>query len=325
MTATEADQSRKAPAEAAQDGRQEPTGQADSADTAEAPQGRGLPQLSKAIGVLFGSTTVLSAIMFYFGWSRAYYFYDYFGVESSLLGLTTRDYLQLSVDGLFVPLAFVACAALAVLWGWSQLASWAVGQGWSAVAVRAVPIAGAVLLLNGLSGIVVATPLNTPLAVAPLCLGAGAVLVISGLRRHRAVHGAATPDAAAIAEWAVVFVFVALSLFWLANDYSAAVGRSRAQQLVRELPGFPHTTIYSEKSLGLTISGIREIRCADPNGAYGFRYDGLNLILQSSDQYLLLPTDWSRADGVAVLLPRTTSLRLEFAPADSSAELPATC
>src|SRR4051812_23035606 len=211
--------------------------------------------------------------MFYFGWSRAYYFYDYFGVESSLLGLTTRDYLQLSVDGLFVPLAVAACVTLAALGVRSRLTAWPVPRRWSAAAGRAVPIAGALLLLNGLSGIVVGTPLNSRLAVAPLCLGAGAVLLIAGLRRNRARSAVTTPDAIAVAEWAVVFVLAGLSLFWAANDYSAAVGRSRAQQLVTQLPDFPRTTLYSEKRLGLAHSGIVEVRCADPRGTYGFRYD----------------------------------------------------
>lgn len=299
--------------------------EAAAARAAEATPGRGLPQLSRAIGVLLGSTTVLSAIMFYFGWSRAYYFYDYFGVESSLLGLTTQDYLHLSVDGLFVPLAIVAGATLAVLWGWSKLVDWAARHGRSAVVARGVPIAGAVLLLNGLSRIVEPTPLNTPLGVAPVCLGGGAVLLITALRSHRARTGAAAPDGVSVAEWAVVFAFVGLSVFWAANDYSAAVGGSRAAELESQLPGFPRTTLYSEKRLGLAHGSIQEIRCADPRGAYGYRYDGFTLILQSGDQYLLLPADWHPEDGLAVLLPRTASIRLEFTPAGSSAEPSPTC
>jgi hypothetical protein len=298
----------------------------DAASTDEKPPlGRGLPQTSKAIGVLLGSTTVLSAIMYYFGWSRAYYFYDYFGVESSLLGLTTTDYLQLSVDGLFVPLAIAACVTLAVLWAWSGLGNWASRHGASASVANGLYIVGGLLLLNGLSGIVVDTPMTTPLAVAPICVGVGAVLIISGGRRRRAGASVTTPEGVAIAEWSVLFAFIGLSLFWVANDYSAAVGQSRAQQLVSQLPSFPDTTLYSEKSLGLARPGIQEIRCRDSRGTYGFRYDGLKLILMSGGQYLLLPTDWSRTDGIAVLLPHTNSIRLEFGPAGSSAERSKMC
>ena len=52
---------------------------------------------------------------------------------------------------------------------------------------------------------------------------------------------------------------------------------------------------------------------------YRFRYDGLKLILESGDQYVFLPAKWSPTDGVAVLLPRNDSVRLEFFPSSAVA------
>jgi hypothetical protein len=73
--------------------------------------------------------------------------------------------------------------------------------------------------------------------------------------------------------------------------------------------------VYSAKSLSLNAPGVRETRCQDPDAAYRFRYDGLKLVLQSGDQYLFLPAGWSPRDGVAILMPRSDSLRLELVPA----------
>jgi hypothetical protein len=57
-----------------------------------------------------------------------------------------------------------------------------------------------------------------------------------------------------------------------------------------------------------------------------FRYDGLKLLPQSGDQYLLLPGTWSRRNGVAILIPRNDFLRLELVPASARAtERPPTC
>jgi hypothetical protein len=295
--------------------------------TAPAPErpGRGLPQLNKALGVLLGWTTVLTAIMFYFGWSWAYWFYMYFGVDSSLLGLTTRDYVQISVDGLFVPLAVIAGLALAVLWGWSRLSAWGTRHGRSRAVAIGLPVAGALLLLNGLSAILVSTPMNRRLGIAPICLAAGAVALVSAVRRHRAGTGAKAPDGVAVAEWAVVFVLAGLGVFWAVNDYSASVGQSRAQQFVREMPGLPDATLFSEKSMGLAHTGIREVRCTDPKATYGYRYDGLKLVLRSGDEYLLLPSNWSTRRGVAVLLPRTDAIRLEFTAPGAARRAAATC
>ena len=127
------------------------------------------------------------------------------------------------------------------------------------------------------------------------------------------------PGWLAIVEWAAVFILVGLSLFWAANDYSAAVGRSRAREFVAELPLYPSAVVYSERSLALHAPGVREVRCRDPEAAYRFRYDGLKLVLQSGNQYLFLPQAWAPADGVAILMPRNDTVRLEFRPASAVA------
>jgi hypothetical protein len=49
--------------------------------------------------------------------------------------------------------------------------------------------------------------------------------------------------------------------------------------------------------------------------AYRFRYEGLYLVLQSSDKYLFLPAGGTHTNGTAILLPGNESLRLEFSPA----------
>src|SRR6266545_5733561 len=85
------------------------------------PPTAGLPQLTRILGTIVAPTTLLTSLLFYFGWSHAYWFFDYFGVNSTLLGLTTRDYVQRSLDGLFVPLTVVACAGLLALWGHTML------------------------------------------------------------------------------------------------------------------------------------------------------------------------------------------------------------
>ncbi|MFI6595908.1 hypothetical protein ACIBHX_06650 [Nonomuraea sp. NPDC050536] len=265
------------------------------------------------VGAVAAPTTLLTAVLFYFGWSHAYWFYDYFGVDSALLGLSTQDYLQLSVDGLFVPLTVAACAGLAVLWIRALLRDRRIPA--SRLLVPAMTGCGLLLTANGVSRIFTETFLNRGLAVAPLTLAAGVLLLVYAA--HLKVANA-RPQWVSILEWTVVFVLVGLSLFWAANDYSAAVGRSRAQQFVAELPTYPNVTIYSARSLSLNIPGVRQSHCQDPDAAFRYRYDGLKLVLRSANQYLFLPQGWSRETGVAILLPRSDSLRLEFTPAPAS-------
>ena len=77
----------------------------------------------KVAGSILGPATVLTALMFYFGLLHAFWFFGTFGVDYSVFDLTTRDYLTRSADGLFVPLAAVAGAGLAVLWGYRLLSA----------------------------------------------------------------------------------------------------------------------------------------------------------------------------------------------------------
>jgi hypothetical protein len=286
----------------------------------------GISQLARLVAAVVAPTTLLTSLLFYFGWSRAFWFYDYFGVHSTLLGLTSQDYVQQSLDGLFVPLVVTACAALVALWAHSLVRA-RIGAGASSRLPRALVavLAGGGLLLAvaGLWSVVGVTVLSRHLATAPASLAVGVVLLVYAAHLWRATRGDAVAGSRAgwmaVAEWAAVFVLVGLSLFWAANDYSAAVGRSRAEQFVAELPLYPSAVVYSERSLNLRVPGVREVRCQDQEGAYRFRYDGLKLVLQSGSQYLFLPEGWTPGDGVAILLPRTDGLRLEFLPVSASA------
>jgi hypothetical protein len=87
-----------------------------------------------------------------------------------------------------------------------------------------------------------------------------------------------------------------------------------AQGLAADLPAQSDVVLYSEKSQSLQGPGVREVTCQNPNATYRFRYDGLKLVPQSGNQYLLLPAGWTPAEGAAMLIPRTEAIRLEFSP-----------
>jgi hypothetical protein len=302
-------------------------------EQAAEPLTSGLPQLARLLGTVVAPTTLLTSLLFYFGWSHAYYFYDYFGVNSTLLGLTTRDYVQRAVDGLFLPMMVVAGVGLLALWAHSLLRA-RLDEGPHRRLLRlvaAIAAVGLVLAVGGFWSVFVATRLRRYLygTAAPLSLALGVLLLVYAVQVWRSVAGGRRvpgPAWGRVAEWAAVFVLVGLSLFWAANNYSVAVGRQRAYQMVLDLPREPGVVLFSERSLSLAAPGVREVRCKDPQAGYRFRYDGLRLLPQSGDQYMLLPATWSRRNGVTILIPRNDSLRLELVPASvRAAARPATC
>lgn len=282
----------------------------------EPPPAYGVRSLGRGLSAVVAPTSLVSGLLYYFGWAHAYWFYDYFGVDSTVLGFGTVDYLMRSMDALFVPMTLTATAGLAALWGHSLLRARLDAGARPPVLRVVVPglaAIGVLMILAGLWSMVASTFLNAYLALAPLCLALGVVALVYVLRLRRLL-GPVPSAVLPMLEWAVVFVIVGLSLFWAATDYAYAVGRGRARQLVRELPSYPPVTVYSARSLSLDVPGITETRCREPQAAYQVRYDGFRLLPRSGNQYLLLPARWDPATGVAVVLPRTDSVRLEFAP-----------
>jgi hypothetical protein len=301
-------------------------GSGDARPATSAEPSSGLPpQVARILGAVVAPVTFLSALLYYFGWSHAYWFCNYFGVNSTVLRFTTTDYLMRSVDALFVPMTVVGAAAAAAAWGHSLLHSRLVGGSRPRMLTRILPamaIAGGALFLGGFISVLTPTVLTGRLVgvAAPLCLGGGVLLLVYAAHLRRLIAsprraGGDNRGWATVVEWLVVFALVGLSLFWAATDYSAAVGTARAMDFVARMSSYPDVVLYSERNLSLVAPGVRETRCRDAQAAYRFRYDGLKLVLESGGQYFFLPAGWTRASGAAILLPQDSSIRLEFSPA----------
>ncbi|MGH3825216.1 MAG: hypothetical protein ACRDRA_20615 [Pseudonocardiaceae bacterium] len=284
----------------------------------------GAPDLLTILESVVAPVTALTALMYYFGLLHAYWFLQTFGVEYTVMGFTTYDYLLRSADGLFVPIAVVAGTGLAVAWTYGPLAA-RIPPAPRRTVLRVGPHvalgAGSLLLVGAIIGVVRPRTWYPVVGLPGLALALGVLAVNAAVRMYRArtlAERAALRGTPAFWEWAAVFLLVNIGLFWAAADYSAAVGGQRGADVVAALPGWPDVVLYSERALNLSAPGVRDTICADPESAYRYRYDGLKLILQSGDQYLFLPEGWTPNGGSALVMPRTDALRLDFATAGTA-------
>jgi hypothetical protein len=282
-----------------------------------------LPRALKIVGAVVAPTTLLTGLLFYFGRIYANQSFAYFGVNFTALDLTVSDYLIRSADGLIVPLLVVAFLVVVALL-LQQLLQSLPTTGWRTTARVIAPVA----LLAGLVlvGLALVDVMGEPLfATHPETRGVlftvGVIALAYGVHTVRQLiverhpeRRAKRPVLMAVGEWATLFVLVGVGLFWAAGSYAGAVGTSRAQQIEASLSTFPAVTVFSEKKLSLRAPGVLETPCST-GSAYLFRYEGLTLILQSGNQYLLLPINWKHDSGTAFLLPRGDGLRIEFSPA----------
>jgi hypothetical protein len=296
-----------------------PVAEEDESLPEEEPQGLPQRRVLGVIGSIIAPTTVLTALLFYFGMLHAHWFFDYFGVNYTVLGLTTQDFLIRSADGLFVPLTALAAVTLVGLWGFRSADRWLPERARRALRWAAGPAAaatGTALVLVAVVAIIIPEAFASTLGLPGLCLALGVALLsaVSPLLRLRTPDAdhRSVPPAVAIGEWAASFVLVSVGLFWAAGDYSAAVGTGRGMAVAAGLSRSADVVLFSEKSLRIESPGVVESTCTGHDLAFGFRYSGLKLVMQAGDRYVLLPARWSRADGAALVVPRTDAIRLEF-------------
>jgi hypothetical protein len=277
----------------------------------------------RLIGSLIAPTTVLTALLWYFGRTLAISLLGYLGVDGSVLAFTTQDYLVRSADALFVPVTLAAGLTLAGLWTDRILRRWVSDRIWQLLLRVLLPVslvAGAVLVAISLDGMRRPDRYAAQVGLPGLCLAAGVVLLDVGFRAVRGRPGAgqeataaAIPAPVRIAGWVATFVLVTVGLFWATHDYAAAVGTGRGEAIEAALPTMPDAVLYSAKRLALGVPGVHETQCRDPQAAYRYRYDGMKLVIMSGDQYLFLPGTWTYQDGVSAVVRRDVGLRLEFA------------
>lgn len=230
-----------------------------------------------------------------------------------------------SVDAFVVPLTVAVGLSLIVIAADRRLLqSDRAGGQWSLrVAEGLATVVGLVLLVIGMAYVVGASLIPGDVIPAlSLAIGALSLPYAATLRRRRVGSGAPAATAA-LAVWVATFVLVGVGLFLAIGDYSARVGTGRAQATVTKLAGSPSVILFSTRGLALTYTGAQETVCPGIEGTYRYRYDGLKLILQSGNTYMLIPERWSPANGQAILLPRQDGVRLDYSAPGSAVPPPA--
>ncbi|MFD4958921.1 hypothetical protein [Microbacterium sp. NPDC058389] len=275
----------------------------------------------KTIGSVVAPITLITALMFYFGLQHAHSYFHYFGVNHTVMGLTTQDYLIRSADGLFVPLTVLAAAVLLSLWT-LRLVTGLVPAEKKAAAYRIgalfAVLLGASAATIAIIGLLQPTRFERASAVPGLSLCAGVLLLALASNlysRGGSARRSATAGWVGIVEWGALFVAVSIGLFWSVTNYSASVGELRAFRTADELEKQPDVLLYSRDRLSVPGATAHERACSPPESSelsYRYRYERLKLVLASDQSYLLLPTNWPAGGGIAIVLPRTESVRLEF-------------
>ncbi|MGY1616435.1 hypothetical protein ACI797_06770 [Geodermatophilus sp. SYSU D00691] len=278
--------------------------------------GRALELLS----VVVPPTTLITALLFWFGFELVDARAGYFGLGTGTLGFSTTDYLIRGVEAGVVPLIvlfFAVLTCVAVDAGAHRL----VDRWGAATTVRrgvgVVVFCGVLLAATGAFGVFRALP--PPLdwyLLPPTLLATGSLLAAYAAQWLRPREAPITR--AAQTSMIAVGGLVVVSLFWAASLYADALGRGRAQLLATSLRAQPSVTVYSERPLAIDPAvTTTEWLDSGEDGRYRYRYDRFRLLIRSDGKYFLLPEDWAPATGRVVVLRDGPDIRVEFAPGGS--------
>ncbi|WP_028050364.1 hypothetical protein [Cellulomonas sp. URHD0024] len=289
-----------------------------------APAGRTLPQWLSTATQIAAPITLISTLLFYFGYVYTKSQYAYFGVDVDTIGLTPRDYVMRSPQPLLVPLLVLVVLSVAAVALHGRLRAeaderrllpegdahirrvarrWVIGSsavlGLGLVLLLAYAWWGAWLYLS---------------LVSACLIGVGAGVCASALPF-------ATTKAPGVV--AGLWVLVVAAAFWAVSITAEWSGRGQAQSVARNLDQLPAVILDSPADLHLrnTVAAPEDLcwlsgNAPDPDCAAltdepRYRYRGLRLLVQGPSAMFLVPTQWSPS-ATTLMVPRDSDARLQF-------------
>ncbi|WP_406031943.1 hypothetical protein OG801_26015 [Nocardioides sp. NBC_00163] len=250
--------------------------------------------------------TVISGVLFYFGYVAARAQYDYFGLDVDVIGLSTRAYVMRSPQPLLTPMLVLVLGGVAVV----ALHHWVRRQStepWFGRLVTIVLGVGLVLLAAGtllLAGFSIVGGWAYYALVTPVLLGGGAALVAYALRLR---GGRLEP------RIVLLWVGVAACVIWATATTAQWTGRGLAMEQARNLRSLPSVVLDTRERLHVpATAGVEEVVRPDAGeDDYRFRYWKLRLLIQGDDRMFLVPDTWS-AGGTTILVRLDDDVRVQF-------------
>lgn len=318
---------------------------------------------ARIIGVVVAQVTVVAACLSYFGWVRQRALYEYFGVNSSALGLSTIDYLQNTPSFAIPMLIYVGLIGLVVL----GTATWVTGpltrhsrlSGLVITMLIVVGLAGCVLGLLAIQGCNV---LHAAKPLQPLELGIGLLMLIAAaelasrtfrrapvcpftgtcdLQRCEPSDASDRPREAVSCDnvrppvnghapvlsptaMASTLVVIASTVAWSWSLYAEFSGIDGARNIEATLGQRQAVAVYSVDRLAFTGSGIKPIDLTTAKSLYKVRYDGLRLLtVAANGDLFLLPKNWSKGRDPVIVIRPGDTIRLDLVAAPPSSPQPA--
>jgi hypothetical protein len=266
---------------------------------------------------------LLTAVLYYFGYVREQALFSHFGIDLSIVGFSTTDYLVRSTSTVFFPLATVlvlGVAAIAVHYLFVYLLP-RLNDRWRRVVWVSLGALAFVLLVAGVVGLQRRTnPAFGPL-FAPIALASGAFLLeytTEMVQTHESVPDQLSTVLASTqtVRRGLLAALALVAVFWTTTTVAQQRGIAAANAIEISLPIHPQAIVYSRTRLQITGPGVTLSRLDASNAAFAYRYSGLRTLVHAGGRWFLLPAGWTRDNGATVIvLPDSVNdIRVDLSP-----------
>lgn len=269
----------------------------------------------RQLATLATNVAILTALLVYFGWRRTETQAARLGVDETIFGLSTRDYLLRSVGPVLQIFAIVAVAGLMAVYLDRALWRRAQGHGLTDRTLRLALFAMSVswlilpMLIIGLGYIAPAVAF----VAFPLAIAGGVLLLVYADNIRRELQGhASRPTRWRSMEKAFAVVALCVTAFWATSNYAEVLGNQLADATINHVSDLTSVTVYAVQRLGISGPGTHETPVTGAGETYRYRYTGLRLLEHTGDRYFLIPDLWKPDTGEIMMFKDSSSLRFEF-------------
>lgn len=271
-----------------------------------------LSQVWSVLGTVVAPATMVSALLFYFGYVSARAQFAYFGVDVDTLGYGTQEFVMRAPQPLLVPALVLLIGTAGLTWVNSSIhqrmrTATTPSVRRTLTSIRA--IAGA-LLAGGLVMLVAYPSIGSwglyPL-ITPAVLGIGAgLLALSS-------SWAAPPHSRHRTTNVLLVLVVVATIFWATATIAQWSGTGQAKSLARDLTALPAVVIDTSQALVPRDDTVVETTLpVEDEQIYRYRYRGLRLLAEGDGRLFLVPETWSSAGSTFVIDFDAARVRFRF-------------
>jgi hypothetical protein len=259
-----------------------------------------------AVGAVASQAALLTALLYYVGWSRAHASLEKFGLDPELVGYGTEEYVLRSINAAFPPLVVGTTVSMGLVAFHRKVIQPRV--------VRREALIGRFVLIGLVFGGVLALFVVVRLVtfdvvgiesglLLPGALVASVVfLSYFGYLRSLYRGGNASLHGAYAKLWAVAFLGLGLlGVLWLLAESAADEGERRAADFVKGLAKEPAIAVYSTTPLAIAGPGVQVKKVGADGDRYRYAYTGLRLFESGNGKLILLPSAYAKGDKAFVL------------------------